>query len=161
MLLPTTSKNLCYLLPLTLALILIVLADVNPAKSSCGYVYYWCFTYSAPIALRPFALPSFGNDTWRDIIWALQTLKVGHVTKTDIRHIVSLLDGFVGVCLGVGDVRARRACQKRCDEQRKQIDLWYVPSGLYHCKRRHEENEGSLEAVEPARPPGEQKHDQR
>jgi hypothetical protein len=30
--------------------------------------------------------PPFGNDTWRDIIWAAQALQRGHVTETTIRQ---------------------------------------------------------------------------
>ena len=76
--------HLCYLLTLTLALILIVLADEKPAKKVA--VTMSIISVSL-IPLYSLYVPSFGNDTWRDIIWALQTLKVGHVTNTDIRHI--------------------------------------------------------------------------
>jgi hypothetical protein len=38
------------------------------------------------IPLYTLYVPSFGNDTWRDIIWAAQALQAGHVTETAIRH---------------------------------------------------------------------------
>jgi hypothetical protein len=38
------------------------------------------------VQLYTLYVPSFVNDTWRDILWATQTLQTGHVTETAIRH---------------------------------------------------------------------------
>jgi len=38
------------------------------------------------VQLYTLYVPSFGNDTWRDIIWAVQALQAGHVTETTVRH---------------------------------------------------------------------------
>jgi len=38
------------------------------------------------IPLYTLYAPSFGNDTWRDIIWATQALQAGHITETTVRH---------------------------------------------------------------------------
>jgi len=76
--------GLSYLVTLALALILIVLVEEKPAKKVATTMSIIGVSF---IPLYSLYVPSFGNDTWRDIIWALQTLKEGHVTKTDIRHI--------------------------------------------------------------------------
>jgi len=76
--------GLCYLLTLALALILTVLAEEKPAKKVAMTM---SIIGVSLIPLYSLYVPSFGNDTWRDIIWALRTLKVGHVTKTGISHI--------------------------------------------------------------------------
>jgi hypothetical protein len=38
------------------------------------------------VQLYTLYVPSFGNDTWRDIIWAAQALQAGHVTESTVRH---------------------------------------------------------------------------
>ena len=38
------------------------------------------------IQLYTLYAPSFGNDTWRDIIWAAQALQAGHITETTLRN---------------------------------------------------------------------------
>jgi hypothetical protein len=38
------------------------------------------------VQLYTLYVPSFGNDTWRDIIWAAQELQAGHITETTVRH---------------------------------------------------------------------------
>ena len=39
------------------------------------------------VQLYTLYVPSFGLDTWRDIIWAVQALQAGHVTETTLRHL--------------------------------------------------------------------------
>jgi hypothetical protein len=38
------------------------------------------------VQLYTLHVPSFGNDTWRDIIWAAQALQAGHITETTVRQ---------------------------------------------------------------------------
>ena len=38
------------------------------------------------IPLYSLYVSSFGDDTWRDILWAGQTLQVGHVTETTVKQ---------------------------------------------------------------------------
>ena len=74
-------KHTClgYVVALGLALLITALADERPAKKVAVAA---AIVGASLIQL----VPSFGNDTWRDIIWAAQALHAGHVTETAIRH---------------------------------------------------------------------------
>ena len=75
--------GLGYVMALTLALILTVLAREKPAKK---VAIATAIVGASLIPLYSLFVPSFGNDTWRDILWAAQAIRVGHVTETAVKH---------------------------------------------------------------------------
>jgi hypothetical protein len=78
-------KHTClgYVVALSLALLITALADEKPAKKVAVAT---AIVGVSLVQLYTLYVPSFGNDTWRDIIWAAQALQAGHVTETAIRH---------------------------------------------------------------------------
>jgi hypothetical protein len=68
---------------LGLALLITALADEKPAKKVAVAT---AIVGASLVQLYTLYVPSFGNDTWRDIIWAAQALQAGHVTETTVRH---------------------------------------------------------------------------
>jgi hypothetical protein len=77
--------GLGYVIALSLALLITALADERPPKKVAVAT---AIVGASLIQLYTFYVPSFGNDTWRDIMWASQALQVGHVTETTIRQSV-------------------------------------------------------------------------
>ena len=75
--------GLGYVVVLALTLIMTTLARERPMKKAAVAT---AIVGTSLIPLYTLYVPSFGNDTWRDIIWAVQALQVGHVTETAIRH---------------------------------------------------------------------------
>jgi len=71
--------GLGYVVALGLALLIKALSEGKPAKK---VAIATAIVGASLIQL----VPSFGNDTWRDILWATQALQTGHVTETAIRH---------------------------------------------------------------------------
>ena len=72
-----------YVIALAFTLLITVLAEEKPAKKVAVATAIVGVSF---IQLYTLYVPSFGNDTWRDIIWAAQALQAGHVTETAIRH---------------------------------------------------------------------------
>jgi len=77
--------GLGYVIALSLALLITALADERPAKKVAVAT---AIVGASLIQLCTLYVPSFGNDTWRDIMWASQALQVGHVTETTIKQSV-------------------------------------------------------------------------
>jgi len=75
--------GLGYVIALSLALLITALADEKPAKKVAVAT---AIVGASLVQLYTLYVPSFGNDTWRDIIWAAQALQAGHVTETAVRH---------------------------------------------------------------------------
>jgi len=75
--------GLGYVVVLALTLIMTTLARERPMKKAAVAT---AIVGASLIPLYTLYVPSFGNDTWRDIIWAAQALQVGHVTETTIRQ---------------------------------------------------------------------------
>ncbi len=75
--------GLGYVIALSLALLITALADEKPAKKVAVATAIVGVSF---IQLYTLYVPSFGNDTWRDIMWAAEALQAGHVTETTIRH---------------------------------------------------------------------------
>jgi hypothetical protein len=75
--------GLGYVVALGLALLITALAEKKPAKKVAVAT---AIVGASLIPLYTLYAPSFGNDTWRDIMWAAQALQVGHVTETTIRQ---------------------------------------------------------------------------
>ncbi len=76
--------GLGYVIAPSLALLATALADEKPAKKVAVAT---AIVGPSLIPLYTLYAPSFGNDTWRDIIWAAQALQTGHVTETTVRHL--------------------------------------------------------------------------
>jgi len=75
--------GLGYVVALGLALLITALSEGKPAKKVAVAT---AIVGASLIPLYTLYAPSFGNDTWRDIIWAVQALQAGHVTETTVRH---------------------------------------------------------------------------
>jgi hypothetical protein len=75
--------GLGYVIALAFTLLITALAEEKPAKKVAVAT---AIMGTSLIPLYTLYAPSFGSDTWRDIIWATQALQVGHVTETAIRH---------------------------------------------------------------------------
>jgi len=75
--------GLGYVVALGLALLIKALSEGKPAKKVAVAT---AIVGVSLVQLYTLYVPSFGNDTWRDIIWAAQALQVGHVTETTLRH---------------------------------------------------------------------------
>jgi hypothetical protein len=75
--------GLGYVIGLASAFIATALAEEKPAKKAAIAT---AIVGASLIPLYTLYVPSFGNDTWRDILWAAQALQVGHVTETTIRQ---------------------------------------------------------------------------
>jgi hypothetical protein len=75
--------GLAYVIGIASALIATALIDEKPVKK---LAIITAIVGISLIQLYTLYAPSFGNDTWRDIMWAAQALQVGHVTETTIRH---------------------------------------------------------------------------
>jgi hypothetical protein len=74
-----------YVIALALALLITALAEEKPAKKVA------IATAIVGVSLIPlFSLyvPSFGNDTWRDVLWAAQAIQMGHVTETAVKQSI-------------------------------------------------------------------------
>ncbi len=76
--------GLGYIIALAFTLLITALADEKPAKKVAVAT---AIVGASSIPLYTLYAPSFGNDTWRDIIWAAQALRAGHVTETTVRHL--------------------------------------------------------------------------
>ena len=72
------------LLVLAVALLVTVFARERPFKKAMVAVAVVAVYLTSLYSLYA---PSFGNDTWRDIIWASRALQMGHVTETVLRHL--------------------------------------------------------------------------
>jgi hypothetical protein len=98
-----------YVITLILALLITALANEKPAKKVAVATAILGVSF---IQLYTLYVPSFGNDTWRDIIWAAQALQAGHVTETAVRHsaypfpMVSLEYALVSLMSGLDPVWA-------------------------------------------------------
>jgi hypothetical protein len=75
--------GLGYVVALGLALLITALAEEKPAKKVAVAT---AIVGTSLIPLYTLYVPSFGSDTWRDIVWASQALQVGHVTETTVWH---------------------------------------------------------------------------
>jgi hypothetical protein len=75
--------GLGYVVVLALTLIMTTLARERPMKKAAVAT---AIVGTSLIPLYTLYVPSFGNDTWRDIMWAAQALQRGHVTETTIRQ---------------------------------------------------------------------------
>jgi hypothetical protein len=75
--------GLAYVIGIASALIATALIDEKPVKK---LAIITAIVGISLIQLYTLYAPSFGNDTWRDIMWAAQALQVGHITETTIRH---------------------------------------------------------------------------
>jgi len=75
--------GLGYVVVLALTLIMTPLARERPMKKAAVAT---AIVWASLVQLYTLYVPSFGNDTWRDIIWAVQALQAGHVTETTVRH---------------------------------------------------------------------------
>jgi len=75
--------GLGYVVALAAALTVTAFAREKPMKK---VMVATAIVGASSIPLYTLYVPSFGNDTWRDIIWATQALQTGHVTETAIRH---------------------------------------------------------------------------
>jgi len=75
--------GLGYVVVLALTLIMTTLARERPMKKAAVAT---AIVGTSLIPLYTLYAPSFGNDTWRDIMWAAQALQRGHVTETTIRQ---------------------------------------------------------------------------
>jgi len=75
--------GLGFLLVLAVALLVTVFARERPFKKAMVAVAVVAVYLTSLYSLYA---PSFGNDTWRDIMWAAQALQRGHVTETTIRQ---------------------------------------------------------------------------
>ncbi len=75
--------GLGYVIALAFTLLITALADEKPAKKVAVAT---AIVGASSIPLYTLYAPSFGNDTWRDILWAAQALQAGHVTETTVRH---------------------------------------------------------------------------
>jgi len=77
------NTGLGYVIALAFTLLITVLAEEKPAKKVAVAT---AIVGASLIQLYTLYAPSFGNDTWRDIIWTAQALQTGHVTETTVRH---------------------------------------------------------------------------
>jgi len=75
--------GLGYVIALAFTLLITVLAEEKPAKKVAVAT---AIVGASSIPLYTLYVPSFGNDTWRDILWGSQALQAGHVTETTVRH---------------------------------------------------------------------------
>jgi hypothetical protein len=75
--------GLGYVIALAFTLLITVMAEEKPAKKVAVAT---AIVGTSLIPLYTLYAPSFGNDTWRDIIWATQALQTRHVTETTVRH---------------------------------------------------------------------------
>jgi len=75
--------GLGYVIALAFTLLITVLAEEKPVKKVAVAT---AIVGTSLIPLYTLYAPSFGNDTWGDILWATQALQTGHVTETAIRH---------------------------------------------------------------------------
>lgn len=75
--------SLLYLLTLAGTLMLTVFSHEKPVKKLAVAIATIGVSHAL---LYSQYTPSFGNDTWRDAIWAMQTLQTGHITEATIRH---------------------------------------------------------------------------
>ena len=73
------NTGLGYVIALAFTSLITVLAEEKPAKKVAVAT---AIVGASLIPLYTLYAPSFGNDTWRDIIWAAQALQAGHVTET-------------------------------------------------------------------------------
>jgi hypothetical protein len=76
-------SGLGYVVALAAALTVTAFAREKPMKK---VMVATAIVGASSIPLYTLYVPSFGNDTWRDILWATQALQTGHVTETTIRH---------------------------------------------------------------------------
>jgi len=76
--------GLGYVVALAAALTVTAFAREKPMKK---VMVATAIVGTSLIPLYTLYAPSFGNDTWRDILWATQALQTGHVTETAIRHL--------------------------------------------------------------------------
>ncbi len=76
--------GLGYVVALAAALTVTAFAREKPMKK---VVVATAIVGASLVQLYTLYTPSFGNDTWRDIIWAAQALQAGHITETTIRHL--------------------------------------------------------------------------
>jgi hypothetical protein len=77
------QTGLGYVVALAAALTVTALAREKPMKK---VMVATAIVGVSLVQLYTLYVPSFVNDTWRDIIWAAQALQAGHVTETAIRH---------------------------------------------------------------------------
>jgi len=75
--------GLGYVIALAFTLLITALADEKPAKKVAVAT---AIVGVSLVQLYTLYVPSFGNDTWGDILWATQALQTGHVTETTVRH---------------------------------------------------------------------------
>ncbi len=75
--------GLGYVVALAAALTVTVFAREKPMKK---VMIATVIVGASLIPLYTLYVPSFGNDTWENIIWAAQALQAGHVTETTVRH---------------------------------------------------------------------------
>jgi hypothetical protein len=75
--------GLGYVITLAFALLITVLAEEKPAKKAAVAT---AIVGASSIPLYTLYVPSYGSDTWRDILWVAQALQKGHVTETAVRH---------------------------------------------------------------------------
>jgi hypothetical protein len=107
--------GLGYVVALAAALTVTAFAREKPMKK---VMVATAIVGASLIPLYTLYVPSFGLDTWRDIIWTAQALQAGHVTETTVRHsaypfpmvpleyaLVSLMSGldlaWVSVIIGL------------------------------------------------------------
>jgi hypothetical protein len=75
--------GLGYMVALAAALTVTAFAREKPMKKVMVATAIVGFSL---VQLYTLYVPSFGNDTWRDILWATQALQAGHVPESVIRH---------------------------------------------------------------------------
>jgi hypothetical protein len=94
-----------YVTALAFTLLITALAEEKPAKKVAVAT---AIVGTSLIPLYTLYAPSFGNDTWGDILWATQALQTGHVTETTVRHsaypfpMVPLEYALVSLMSGLG-----------------------------------------------------------
>jgi len=75
--------GLGYVVALAAALTVTAFAREKPMKK---VMVATAIVGASLIPLYTLYVPSFGLDTWRDIMWTAQALHAGHVTETTVRH---------------------------------------------------------------------------